>query len=431
MVTEHEQTKKNILVVEDSKMFTRILKAGIETEGKFRVIVAETYTELIGLIETEKHEFFASLLDLNLPDAPDGEVVDYVLAHNIPSIVFTGKFDDDLRDRMLAKGIVDYVLKEGPANVEYIASLLNQLYRNTEIKVMVVDDSRTARTHIRKLLAIYRFTVLEAEDGEQALKLLYKNKDIRLVITDFNMPKMDGLELTKEIRTLYSKQDIAIIGMSTYGNNLLSARFLKIGGSDFINKPFLEEEFYCRVNQNMDLLEYIRDLRFIATRDFLTGLYNRRHFFEVGEKIFLRACRSKKNLAVALTDIDFFKKVNDTYGHDVGDIVLKRMGRILHDSFRASDLVARFGGEEFCFLIPNVDSRTALDIFEALRKRVENEVIVLPDKSSLQITTSIGVCISFEANLEMALNKADKLLYEAKKSGRNRVVLNQLSSNAA
>ncbi len=425
MVTEHEHPKKNILVVEDSKMFTRILKSSIEAEGTFHVIVAETYAELIGLIEAEKHDFFAGLLDLNLPDAPDGEVIDYVLAHDIPSIVFTGKFDDDLRDRMLAKGIVDYVLKEGPANVEYIVSLLNQLHRNTEIKVMVVDDSRTARAHIKKLLAIYRFTVLEAEDGEQALKVLDNNKDIRLVITDFNMPKMDGLELTKEIRGLHSKQDIAIIGMSTYGNNLLSARFLKIGGSDFINKPFLEEEFYCRVNQNMDLLEYIRDLRFIATRDFLTGLYNRRHFFEVGEKIFLRACRSKKALAVALTDIDFFKKVNDTYGHDVGDIVLKRMGRILNDSFRASDLVARFGGEEFCFLVPNVDSDTALNIFETLRQRVENEVIVLPDNTPLQITTSIGVCISFEANLEMALNKADKLLYEAKKNGRNRVILNQ------
>jgi PleD family two-component response regulator len=122
--------------------------------------------------------------------------------------------------------------------------------------------------------------VLEAENGEEALNIIDEHKDIRLVITDFNMPKMDGFELTKKLRQLYTKQDMAIIGMSTYGNNLLSARFLKIGGSDFLNKPFLEEEFFCRINQNMDLLEYIKNLRFVATRDFLTGLYNRRHFFE-------------------------------------------------------------------------------------------------------------------------------------------------------
>ncbi len=423
MMVQKEYFTKDILVVEDSKMFTRILKSSIEAEGAFNVVVAETYAELKDLIALNKYTFFASLLDLNLPDAPDGEVVDYVLSHDIPAIVFTGKFDDDLRERMQAKGIVDYVLKEGPANIEYIVSLLNQLLRNDHMKVMVVDDSRTARAHVNRLLAIYRFDVLEAENGKHALEVLEKNKDIRLIITDYNMPEMDGIELTKYIRTYHSKQDIAIIGMSTYGNNLLSARFLKVGGSDFINKPFLEEEFYCRVNQNIDLLEYIKDLKFIATRDFLTELYNRRHFFDVGDKMFMRACRSKRTLAVALTDIDFFKKVNDTYGHDVGDLVLKRMGVILKSSFRANDLVARFGGEEFCFLIPNVDAKTAAQMFEKLRQRIENEIFFLPDHTELKITTSIGVCLSFEPNLEMALSKADKLLYEAKDSGRNKVIL--------
>lgn len=423
MTAQIETPPKNILVVEDSKMFTRILKASIEADPNFMVITVESYAELTKLLESKKYDFFASLLDLNLPDAPDGQVIDYVLSYNIPSIVFTGKFDDDLRDRMLAKGIVDYVLKESPASIEYIVSLLKQLNRNTLIKALVVDDSRTARLHIKRLLAIYRFIVLEAENGEQALEILNSNKDIRLIITDFNMPVMDGFELTKKARNIYSKQELAIIGMSAYGNNLLSARFLKIGGSDFINKPFLEEEFFCRVNQNMELLEYIRDLRFVATRDFLTGLYNRRHFFDVGEKLFARAARSQKPVAVALIDIDFFKQVNDTHGHDIGDLVLKKMGELLNNNLRVSDLVARFGGEEFGFLLPNVNAEDANKIFEELRKKVADNSIKLPNESFLKITISIGVCITTEENLETALIKADKLLYQAKKNGRNQVIL--------
>jgi diguanylate cyclase (GGDEF)-like protein len=387
------------------------------------VVLAESYAELVILIESGQYNFFAGLLDLNLPDAPDGESVDYALSHDIPAIVFTGKFDDDLRDRILAKGIVDYVLKEAPANIEYIVSLLKQLSRNSQMKALIVDDSRTARIHIKRLLSIYRFIVLEAENGKEALDVVNNNKDIMLVITDFNMPQMDGFELTKKLRSIYSKQDMAIIGMSTYGNNLLSARFLKIGGSDFINKPFLEEEFFCRINQNIDLLGYIRDLRYIATRDFLTGLYNRRHFFEVGDKLFARAYKSEKNTAVAIIDIDFFKQVNDTYGHDVGDLVLRKMGELLNSSFRAGDLVARFGGEEFGFLLPNVGVDEAGAIFEGLRYKIEQTPIELFDNQTLKITASIGVCTTLEKSLEIALSKADKLLYQAKKNGRNKVVL--------
>jgi diguanylate cyclase (GGDEF)-like protein len=173
----------------------------------------------------------------------------------------------------------------------------------------------------------------------------------------------------------------------------------------------------------MDLLEHIKDLKYIATRDYLTGLCNRRHFFEVGEKLFNRAVRSQKNIAVGIIDIDFFKTVNDTYGHDVGDIVLKRIADLLASSFRVSDLVARLGGEEFCFLLPNISSGDALMAFENLRIKIEQDTIILPDHPPLKITASMGVCTSIEKNLETALNKADKLLFEAKKNGRNQVIL--------
>ncbi|WP_157822417.1 response regulator [Psychromonas sp. Urea-02u-13] len=192
-----------------------------------------------------------------------------MLAHNIPSVIFTGKLDDSFRKKIYTKGIVDYVLKEGPANVEYVVSLLSQLKRTCELDVLVVDDSNSIRSYIKHLLVIYQFNVLEAVDGVDALEKIQQHPNISLVLTDFNMPNMDGLELTKQIRRKHRSQHMAIIGMSAFGNNQLSEHFLKLGGSDFITKPFLEEEFFCRINQNMALLEHIKKLKFLATRDFL------------------------------------------------------------------------------------------------------------------------------------------------------------------
>jgi diguanylate cyclase (GGDEF)-like protein len=418
------EPRRTILLVEDSRMFSRILTNSIEATNEFTVVATETRAGLVELLQSGRHDFFAALLDLNLPDAPDGEVIDVALGHGIPAIVFTGTFDDDLRDRLLAKGIVDYVLKEGPANIDYVVGLLKQLRRNTRIKALVVDDSKTARLHLRRLLTIYRFQVLEAENGAEALTVVDEHKEIALVITDFHMPVMDGFELTKRLRCLYSKQELAIVGISTYGNNLLSARFLKIGGSDFINKPFLEEEFLCRVNQNLDLLDYIRNLQHVASRDFLTGLYNRQHFFEVGGKLFTRAYRARRSTVVALADIDHFKRINDTYGHDVGDAVLRKLSAMFKASFRASDVVARYGGEEFCFLLTGIECGHAAEVFEAIRRRVETEAVVLPSGDGLTVTISIGIAIGLEPTLEEALSKADRLLYEAKRNGRNRIAVN-------
>jgi diguanylate cyclase (GGDEF)-like protein len=417
----------NILVVEDSVMFTRILKRSVEAVDGFKVFAVETFAELKTLLASNEHHFFASLLDVNIPDAPNGEVIDYVLAHNIPSVIFTAKLDDGFRKKIYTKGIVDYVLKEGPANVEYVVSLLSQLKRNREIDVLVVDDSTSIRSYIKHLLVIYQFNVIEAVDGVDALKKVEQHPNIGLVLTDFNMPNMDGLELTKQLRRKHSSQQMAIIGMSAFGNNQLSAHFLKLGGSDFITKPFLEEEFFCRINQNMALLEHIKQLKFLATRDFLTGLFNRRHFFELGDTIFSRAQKNVSTIGVALLDIDFFKKVNDNYGHDAGDIVLRQLGQQLIDGFegdiKSKDVVARFGGEEFCFLLVADNQKEIEKKLSSLRQRIENDSFILNDGHKLKVTASIGLFTGEAKDLEFALSIADKALYKAKDNGRNQVVL--------
>ena len=423
----HNKSVKNILVVEESVMFSRILKRTIESIDGFKVVSVDTFADLKALLAQPKQSFFASLLDIDLPGAAENEVVDLVMSHHIPAIIFTAKLDEEFRKTIYSKGLVDYVLKEGATNIEYVVSLLRQLRRNSKLELLIVDYSASVRAYIKHLLTIYQFNVLEAVSGVDALEKVKSHPNISLVLTDFNMPDMDGLELTKKLRREHSSQQMAIIGMSAYGNNQLSALFLKLGGSDFISKPFLEEEFFCRINQNMDLLEHIKKLKFLATRDFLTGLYNRRHFFEAGENILSRYSQKGFHVGAAILDIDYFKRVNDNYGHDVGDLVLRQLGKLLIGIFEGNkqdhNIVARLGGEEFCFLFVARNSDQIKGQLSTLCKSIENERFILNNGTELRVTASIGLYIGEENDLESALSIADKALYQAKHNGRNQLVL--------
>ncbi|MFC1886896.1 response regulator [Thermodesulfobacteriota bacterium] len=246
-----------ILLVEDSIFFGKLVKKRIEAQLGFKVSWYKTYSEVKKSLTSGKTPFFIGLLDLNLPDASDGEIVDLVLSRKIPSIVFTGEVSNKIRERVWSKNIIDYVLKRDEEDIKYIVYLINRIYLNRTIKVLVVDDSKTIRTHICGLLKVHQYNLLEAHDGLDALNQLARHPDIKLVITDYHMPNLDGFELTKKIRTSFDKDDLAIIGVSARDDNILAAQFIKNGANDFIGKPFAVEEFYCRVTQNIEKIENI------------------------------------------------------------------------------------------------------------------------------------------------------------------------------
>ena len=319
-----------VLLVEDSEFFTKVVTRGIEERHGIKVISAKSMAEARVLIERHRSNFFLALLDLTLPDAPDGEIVNYVATRGIPAAIFSSRFNDDLRARVFAQtNVVDYILKNSPASIDYIVNMVGRLYRNRGIPVLVVDDSAVTRQKTFTLLTLQQFEVHSAANAKEALRLLDQNPGIRLVVTDFGMPGMNGVELTAAIRDKRSIDDIAIIGVSSTGPRQTSALFIKSGANDFLSEPFLPEEFLCRVSQNIELIDKIRDLKAAANTDFLTGLYNRRFFFEVGNIVFARARRAETPIAVAMVDIDFFKKINDAFGHDAGDKVLKRLAGIM------------------------------------------------------------------------------------------------------
>jgi len=339
-----------------------MLARRITADLGFEAVIASTRAQAEALLDSDT-AFIAALLDINLPDAPNGEVVDMVLERGVPAIVFTGEMDDALRQRFWSKHIVDYVLKQNMENVEYMLSLVERLHKNPGISVLVVEDSRSARNLISTMLRAHRYNVLEAVSGREALDQLAAHPDIRLIISDYNMPGMNGLELAREIRRHHPKDALAIIGVSGAEGASLSARFLKSGANDFLRKPFGSEEFYTRVTQNVELMEYIAQIKELAHKDYLTKLYNRLYFFTTGAAALAGLCRAGKPVALAMIDIDHFKRVNDEHGHDAGDAVLRHLSGILAARFGGEDIVARLGGEEFCVLVADMGQERACRCF--------------------------------------------------------------------
>jgi diguanylate cyclase (GGDEF)-like protein len=285
-----------------------------------------------------------------------------------------------------------------------------------------VDDLVSARRALVDLLEAQQFMVVEAGTGVEALAVLDEYADIELVVTDHHMPDMDGYELTRRIRRRYGSDRLRVIGVSSSTDRLLSAAFLKAGASDFVYRPFVPEELACRIAHNVETLMQIKQLRAAASSDYLTGLYNRRYFYDQGPRIVNECLRESRPASVAILDIDHFKRLNDTYGHEIGDKVLKAVAMRLNSLFEGSDnLLSRLGGEEFAILFNELDSRAATALCDKVRADLAT-LKVNADGEDLSVTVSIGVAeiVDYET-FENYLNAADQFLYMAKHKGRNLV----------
>jgi len=411
---------KRILIVEDSKTLAKLLAKKIESSLDYRVDVAYNFSE--AKLFLKKYTYFITLLDINLPDAPNGEIVDYVLNKGIRAIVLSGNIDKNFRKKMLEKNIIDYVNKGGVNDINYIIHTLSRLEKNQNHKVLVVDDSMVFRNQMKTMLENLFYEVITVAHGEEALGMLNSHLNISMVITDYYMPVMNGLELTNEIRKNYNKTELCIIAISSNNDEEINALFLKQGANDYIKKPFSKEEFSCRINNSIEALENIQFITNHANRDFLTGLYNRRYFFENMNEYMQDISTSGERFAIAMLDIDFFKKINDTYGHDVGDRVIIAISEVLRANTNYRDIVARFGGEEFCIVLKNINQYSVPEILEGLRKEVEDFVFVLDEANKIKFTISIGASYHDSSDtLEETINQADMNLYNAKQSGRNQV----------
>lgn len=413
---------KKIIIKDPDEPFAKAIAQKIRIDISCAVTVVKNLQEFERAMEQES--FFLAIVKFSDDCDSDLEAISMASQNSLPVVALVDAIGDDAKDTLLfSKNIVNYVLKHNKTDIEFLIRLISQLAKNSEIEVLAVDDSSLYRKNFENILKNQLFKTHIAKDGEEALELVKANHNIKLVLTDYRMPKIDGFELVLRLRDFKKKDELAIIAVSSDSSDSIVAKFLKFGANDYVKKPFSKEELVCRVNNNVEYIALIELQKKLMNFDFLTGLYNRKFLVESGKTLHANAVRGNINFVVGMMDLDDFKKVNDAYGHDVGDLVIKDFAQLLKKSFRKSDIVCRFGGEEFCVLLTNVGDACVASTFEKALDEVRKKEIILPDGRVVKYTVSVGVCQTLEDGFESMIKVADEKLYEAKKAGKDRVVV--------
>ncbi len=316
--------------------------------------------------------------------------------------------------------------------------------------ILLVDDEQAYRNAVKRVLADDQHRFLEAASGEEALALLESNT-VSLVLLDLVMPCMDGFAFLEIFRNNGNWRPIPVCVMTAWSDGAKRRRAIELGADDFIGKPVDNIELETRIKSLLRMSRYQSELRDMnaqleakvrertqhlqasldelkqaweeSTRDALTGVFNRRFMWEWLLPQLKHAKRHKVPLSCLMIDIDRFKDLNDAYGHHVGDEVLKHFSDIIAKNLRESDIVVRYGGEEFVTLLPNCNLENGRLAAERIRQAVTK--MQLSSLKGTPLTCSIGVAVYDPAEPttgEELLKQADKALYKAKNAGRNRVV---------
>lgn len=409
-----------ILIVEDNQTLAKLMLKKLKTELEIEIDVAYRLSE--AKLFLKKYDYFLTLLDLNLPDAPNGEVVDYALSKGNKVIVLSGNIDKEIRKQMLQKNIIDYVPKKGANDINYIINKIIRLQKNRNNTILVVDDSMVYRKQLQNMLENLFYKVTTVAHGEEALGILEVKPEVNLVVTDYNMPVMDGLKLTTEIRKKYSKTDLGIIALSSNENEDINALFLKKGANDYIAKPFSKEEFSCRIDNTIESLENIQSLLNYANRDFLTGLYNRRYFYKYILDFESDALELDEQFSLAMISIDNMQILKNKYSNDMLEKITIHVSNILTSTTNYNDLVSIFSNSEFCIILKNTDETSSINISKRLQEEVKKATINAENGDTLDITISIGILNHQNDTIQESLDQVDMMLYKAKENGINQLV---------
>lgn len=449
-----------VLVVDDILPNVKLLEAKLSSEY-YDVLTASNGPEALRRIEADSPDIV--LLDVMMPGMDGFEVCRRIkenprVAH-IPVVMVTALTDSEDRVRGLEAGADDFLSK--PVNDTALMARVRSLVRlkmtidewrarettATQLgvseqssamsepvenaKILVIEDQNFESDKIAAALHRDNDIVIPVDNGMTAMEYISQHS-FELVIVSLNLRKEDGLRLCSHLRSNERTRSIPIIMIATENDMQKVAHGLEIGAHDYIMRPIDRNELLARARTQIRRKRFQERLRAnyevsisMALTDSLTGLYNRRYLEVHLQKLLEKNLESKKNLCILMIDIDNFKGVNDTYGHGVGDQVLKTIAFRLQDSLRSFDLVARLGGEEFVVILPDSTEDLSMMVAERLRRSIEEKPIKCNvPQGELNITTSIGGAIITPGQhaINTVLDRADVMLYEAKNSGRNCVV---------
>tara|TARA_R110000868_G_scaffold114070_2_gene306021 strand:- start:233 stop:1174 length:942 start_codon:yes stop_codon:yes gene_type:complete len=297
-----------------------------------------------------------------------------------------------------------------------------------EFSILVVDDA-PENVMLLSLILKDLGKVSSALSGREAIDKALENPP-DLILLDIQMPELDGYDVIRALKEDPKTENVPVIFVTGLSDEGDEEKGLKLGAIDYITKPYKPAVVIARVRNHLRLREYAmrleqlnEELERLATTDALTSAYNRRYFMSKLDEEVKRVRRYKRPSSLMMIDVDHFKKINDTFGHDVGDHVLIALVKLLEDKVRQLDTVARIGGEEFAILMPETSEKDALILVNRLLDAARAAAITVAD-DTVRFTISVG-CTEFDADTvdgEGILKMADMALYDAKRSGRDQVV---------
>lgn len=443
-----------ILVVDDIEVNLRLLTAKLAAEY-FEVSSADSGEAALAILAAQPVDLV--LLDVMMPGLDGFEVCRRIKASprlmHVPVVLITALDQPEDRlagldagaDDFLTKPVGDLALLSRVRSLTRLKRITDELRSRAETAMQLVGGEmemlRQLATSANSRTVAY---VEAAEEGRQIARRLRTETELTVVsepgallqtagaadviLIDLAATRNDPLRLISQLRSAEATRLLPILALAEAGDEAKAARALELGANDYVSRPIDRNELAARLRTQLRRKRYDEGLRQslqqtieLAVTDPLTGLHNRR-FFDIH---LARAASAAESFAVALFDIDHFKRVNDGFGHDAGDAVLREFARRLKAAVRASDLACRFGGEEFAVLMPGADADTAAAVAERIRQAVCDAPFRVPGEQ-LTVTVSAGVAVAAGAAStpeprEALLKRADAALYEAKRAGRNRI----------
>ena len=448
-----------VLVVDDVPANVKLLEARLSAEY-FDVMTAVSGQEALAICE--RADCDVVLLDVMMPDMDGFEVCRRikggVATHHIPVVIVTALDQPSDRVKGLESGADDFLTKpvSDVALIARVRSLSRLKLMTDELRmravtsreiglespernalaeagrngrVLMVDDRPALSERMQATLSSEHVVDMEGDPTEALFHAAEGNYE--LVVVSLDLANFDGLRLCSQLRSLERTRNVPILAIAESDSNARLVRALEIGVNDYLVRPFDKHEMLARVRTQIRKKRYTERLRDsvqlsieAAVTDPLTGLYNRRYMeTHVGTLVDQAAARNKP-LSVLVLDIDYFKSINDTYGHDAGDDVLQDFAIRIRKSIRGIDLACRYGGEEFVVVMPETDMAVATMVAERLRRRIASEPFPIQKGTrTLDVTISIGIAaLAPDDDAAAVIKRADQALYRAKRDGRNRVV---------
>jgi len=449
-----------VLVVDDVAANVKLLEARLSAEY-FDVVTAMSGKDALAICARAECDLV--LLDVMMPDLDGFEVCRRLktnpATHHIPVVMVTALDQPSDKVRGLEAGADDFLTKPITelALIARVRSLTRLKMVTDELRmrvltsrdigiespereavadtgrqgrVLIVDDRPASYERIAAMLAKEQDVEIETDPNQVVFRAADGNYD--LLIVSLGLENFDALRLCSQIRSLDRTRNLPILAITEPDNNARMLRGLEIGVNDFLIRPIDKNELLARARSQVRKRRYTERLRDnvqasieMAITDALTGLFNRRYMESHLGTLIEQAAARGKPLAALLIDIDYFKAINDSHGHDAGDDVLRDFALRIKRSIRGIDLACRYGGEEFVIVMPETDVAVAAMVAERLRRRIASEPFAIQQgATSIPVTISIGIAAlrGKDDTAASLLKRADQALYRAKRDGRNRVV---------